>query len=214
MQKIIKVIVADDHGCVRLGVSRLLDGVPNMKVVGEACDTLELAELLDTCPCDVIVSDIGMPGIDGESNAISFLSRILRREPGRPIVILTMIHHTQMLSRMLQLGVSAIVDKRDAVGSLLDAINASMAGMPYFSPQVQSVINSPDLPLQACSGVLSAREWEVFQMYVQGMTNGEIAGRLGRSGKTISTQKRSAMRKMGLDTDAELIEYARLIGLV
>ncbi|WJF90675.1 response regulator transcription factor [Paraburkholderia bonniea] len=214
MEKIIKVIVADDHGCVRLGVNRLLGNVPYMKVVGEASDTPALARLIDICPCDVVVSDIGMPGMDGESNAISFLGRTLQHEPQRPVIILTMIHHSQMLARMLQLGVSAIVDKRDAVTSLLDAINASVAGVPYYSPHVQSILDSPDSAVQAGSGVLSAREWQVFQMYVYGMTNGEIAEKLGRSGKTISTQKRSAMRKMGLDTDAELIEYARLIGLI
>ena len=57
------------------------------------------------------------------------------------------------------------------------------------------------------------REWEVFRLYVSGMPIHEIAKRLGRSGKTISTQKRSAMRKLGLDSDAALIRYAQQLGL-
>ena len=65
MKQNIRVIVADDHGCVRVGVRRLLEAVPHLAIVGEAPDTQTLAELLDTCPCDVVVSDIGMPDIDG-----------------------------------------------------------------------------------------------------------------------------------------------------
>ena len=61
--------------------------------------------------------------------------------------------------------------------------------------------------------MLSAREWEVFRLYVEGLTIQQIAERLARSGKTISTQKRNAMRKLGLDTELSLIAYARQIGL-
>lgn len=213
MTQIIRVIVADDHDCVRAGVRRLLQAVAHIDIVGEATDTHGLAELLDTRACDVVVSDIGMPGLDGSSNAVSFLRRLLRGRPHPCIVVLTMISHAHMFSGLLHIGVAAIVDKRDAPAALIDAIEAGVAGHVYLSEQARVAMETADAPLQLRVGVLSAREWEVFQLYVQGLAVHEIAARLQRSGKTISTQKRSAMRKLGLETETDLIDYARQIGL-
>ncbi|GAB7527071.1 response regulator transcription factor [Paraburkholderia sp. 2C] len=212
MNQTIRIIIADDHSSVRLGVGKLLDSVAHMSVVGVASDTLELAELLDTCPCDLIVSDIGMPGIDGESNAILFLRRTLRFMPQVPIVILTMIHQTRTLAGLLHMGAAAIVDKRDAAASLITAIEAAHAGRRYLSKHVREAIGDAT-KAQPGAAVLSAREWEVFRLYVEGLTIQQIAARLARSGKTISTQKRNAMRKLGLETELSLIAYARQIGL-
>jgi two-component system capsular synthesis response regulator RcsB len=213
MTQKIRVIVADDHDCVRVGVIRLLQRTPHIEIVGEAPDTQTLAELLDTHVCDVVVSDIGMPGIHGANNAVSFLRRLLRSRPLPCVVILTMICHAHMLSGLLHLGVAGIVDKRDTATALIDAIEAAVAGQVYLSDQARAAIEASDTPLQPRAGVLSVREWEVFQLYVQGLAVHEIAARLQRSGKTISTQKRSAMRKLGLETENDLIDYARQIGL-
>lgn len=213
MTQKIRVIVADDHDCVRVGVRRLLQAVPHIEVTGEAADTHKLAELIDSCTCGVVVSDISMPGIHGGSNAVPFLRRLLRARPHPRLVVLTMICHAHMLTGLLHIGVSGIVDKRDAATDLIDAIEAAVAGGVYLSGQARLAIEAADTPLQLRAGVLSAREWEIFQLYVQGLAVHEIAARLQRSGKTISTQKRSAMRKLGLETESDLIDYARQIGL-
>jgi two-component system capsular synthesis response regulator RcsB len=213
MTHITRVIVADDHACVRAGVVRLLEAVPSIKVVGQAPDTQTLAELLDLHACDVVVSDIGMPGIHGGSNAVSFLRRLLRHRPHPHVVVLTMICHAHMLSGLLHIGVTGVVDKRETVDALVDAVEAVAAGRVYLSGHARVAIELADTPSQPRAGMLSAREWEVFQLYVQGLALYEIAARLQRSGKTISTQKRSAMRKLGLTTENDLIDYARQIGL-
>jgi len=209
----IRVIVADDHDCVRVGVTRLLRARSDIEVVGEACDTHGLAELLEVCTCDVIVTDIGMPGLGGGDNAVSFLRRVLRGRAHPPVVVLTMIGRAHMLSGLLRLGVSAIVDKRDTTAALIDAIEAAMAADVYLSEHVRIAMKGMQAVPQLRDGILSAREWEIFQLYARGLAVHEIADRLQRSGKTISTQKRTAMRKLGLDTDYDLIEYARQIGL-
>lgn len=214
MTQKIRVIVADDHDCVRVGVRRLLLAAPHIELVGETADTHGLAELLDTCACDVVVSDIGMPGIHGGSNAVSFLRRLLRGHSHPHVVVLTMICHAHMLSGLVHIGVCGIVDKRETATALIDAIEAVSAGHVYLSEHARAAMESTDMAPQLRAGVLSAREWEVFQLYVQGFAVHEIAARLQRSGKTISTQKRSAMRKLGLETEADLIGYARQIGLV
>jgi two-component system capsular synthesis response regulator RcsB len=213
MTKNLRIIVADDHPSIRLGIVGFLTTVPHYSVIGQAADAQSLAELLDACPCDVLVTDIGMPGLNGESNVISLLRRMLRYEPRPYVVVLTMIHHGQMLAGLLQIGVSAIVDKRDAAESLTSAIDSVGAARPYLSPHALRAISTAGGLPAARAGVLSRREWEVFQLYAQGMAIHQIAKHLGRSSKTISTQKRSTMRKLGLDSEAELIAYARQIGL-
>lgn len=213
MNPITRVIVADDHCSVRLGVRHLLEAVPHLSVVGEACDTQTLAELVDTCPCDVLVSDIGMPDIDGRNTATPILRRILRYAPHPHVVVLTMICNPPTLSGLLNLGVAAIVDKRDTADALTEAINTALAGRRFLSPSVRAAFDQAATFPQPRAGVLSAREWEVLRLYIQGMSIGEIALRFGRSGKTIGTQKRSAMRKLGLESDTALIWYAKQIGL-
>ncbi|SIT36096.1 Two component transcriptional regulator, LuxR family [Paraburkholderia ribeironis] len=209
----IRVIVADDHECVRAGVRHLLQERTNMEIVGEAADTHGLAELLDAHACDVVVSDVGMPGIDGGSNAVPFLRRLLRRRSHPYVVVLTMVCHGHMLSGLRNIGVTGIVDKREAAATLIDAIVTVCTGRVHLSDQVRVALDAVDPTSQFQASALSAREWEVFQLYVQGLAVHEIAQRLQRSAKTISTQKRSAMRKLGLETEADLIDYARKIGL-
>jgi two-component system capsular synthesis response regulator RcsB len=214
MKPNIRVIVADDHSCVRFGVKQLLEAVPYLTLVGEASDAQSLAELLDICPCDIVVSDIGMPDLDGQLNATPILRRVLRHTPHPQIVVLTMICHLPTLSGLLHLGVAAIVDKRDTANALVEAIDAVVAGRQYLSNCVRNAFDEAGSFPQPRAGILSAREWHVFRLYVQGVSLQEIAARLNRSAKTISTQKRSAMRKLGLDSDAALIIYAQQIGLV
>ncbi|WP_109482928.1 response regulator transcription factor [Paraburkholderia sp. C35] len=212
MENEIRVIVADDHACVRLGVRSLLEQIPHVLLVGEATSTHELAELLDVCPCDVVITDIGMPGIDGESNAIQFLRRLLYHTPQLPVVVLTMVYQASILMGLLQHGVASVVDKRDITSSLIHAIDAALTGQGYLSDHARAAIAKAGTP-HPRAGVMSAGEWKVFTMYVSGMTISQIAARLDRSAKTISTQKRNAMRKLGLETEADLIDYACQIGL-
>lgn len=210
----IHVVVADDHDCVRASVRSLLRDKPNIEIVGEAADIDGLAKLLDACACDVVVSDIGMPGLDGDNSAVPLLRRLLRRNPHPHVVVLTMIGRAHILSGLRNIGVTGIVDKRDAAGALIDAIEAVAAGRTHLSEQVQAVLAAAEPASPRRGGAMSAREWEVFQLYVRGLAVHEIATRLRRSDKTISTQKRSAMRKLGLETEADLIDYAAQIGLI
>jgi len=208
----LRVIVADDHECVRVGVTGLLHELSNMTVVAEAHDTQTLAEQLDRHPCDVVVSDIWMPGMNGEYSSLAMLRRIMRaRRPD--VVVLTMASIAPVLTGLLQSGLSVIVDKRDVPLSLIPAIEAARRDLPFLSRHAWEALQRAGGRCPPCAGVPSAREWEVFQLYAQGMPIGEIALRLGRSAKTISTQKRSTMRKLGLESERDLMEFAMQIGL-
>jgi two-component system capsular synthesis response regulator RcsB len=125
-----------------------------------------------------------------------------------------MIGNGHLLSGLQSIGVSGIIDKRDAAQTLVDAITVVVSGRIHLSEQVRIALNAADRAPHPRASALSAREWEVFQLYAQGLAVHEIAERLQRSGKTISTQKRSGMRKLGLETEDDLVDYARQIGVI
>ncbi|RAR61866.1 LuxR family two component transcriptional regulator [Paraburkholderia unamae] len=209
----LRVIVADDHACVRLGVANLLRATAWAVVVAEADDTLALVTQLDQVDCDVIVTDLCMPGLDGEYSSLAVLRRLARAPCAPAIVVLTMVSTPQILTGLLHHGIDAIVDKRDTALALLPALAAVRARAPFLSERVHEVLALAGAACAPCAGVPSAREWEVFQLYAQGLSIRQIAHRLERSGKTISAQKRSVMRKLGLATERDLIRFTTQVGL-
>ncbi|OLL33340.1 DNA-binding response regulator [Burkholderia sp. SRS-W-2-2016] len=211
------VVVADRHDCIRAGIRYLLRDEPHLDIVGEASSLSALAGLLESGRCDVVVSDLEIANLaqfDDDSRAPPVLRRLLRGDARPRVVVLTLSTREQMWAGLRNLGVSGIVDKRDAPPALLAAIDAVAAGRQHRSAWVQAALDTGASALSPHDGSMSAREWEVFQLYAQGLPVREIAARLQRSGKTISTHKRTAMRKLGLETEADLTRYARQIGLI
>ncbi|SAK83138.1 response regulator transcription factor [Caballeronia ptereochthonis] len=210
----IRAIVADDHPVVIKGIRSFLEREGQIRVVATARDTSQLAEALDASPCDYVFSDIGMRGIDGESNSIGFLRR-LSWQQGRPkVIVVTMISQPRMLAALVQLGLDGVIDKRDGLECLSEAISVAEAGDCFLSPCVEAAVRQLPHTSPARAGVLSRREWEVFQLYARGLLVHEIAAHVGRSRKTIATQKRSGMRKLGLETETELVAFLQQVGLI
>jgi two-component system capsular synthesis response regulator RcsB len=208
------MIVADDHPVVVKGIQTFLERDGRIEIVATAQDTQELAGLLDSTPCDYVLADIGMRGIGGESSSIGFLRR-LSWQKGRPkVIVMTMISQPRMLAGVIQLGVDGVVDKRDGLQCLSQAITETQCGDRFLSPGVEAALRRLPEALPARAGVLSRREWEVFQLYASGLLVHEIAIHFGRSRKTIATQKRSGMRKLGLESEAELVGFLRQVGLI
>jgi two-component system, NarL family, captular synthesis response regulator RcsB len=210
----IRAIVADDHDVVVKGIQSFLERDGDVKVVATARDTLELAEAIDSTPCDYIFTDIGMRGIDGESSSIAFLRRLSWQEFRPRLIVVTMISQSRMLAGLMQIGIDGVIDKRDGFECVRDAMAATRRGRRYLSPRAQKAFDAHPRTSPARAGVLSRREWEVFRLYASGLLVPDIAARFGRSSKTIATQKRSGMRKLGLETEAEFIDYMRQVGLV
>jgi len=123
-----RAIVADDHPVVIKGIQSFLEQDGAIRVVATARDTLELAEAVDTTPCDFVFSDIGMRGIDGESSSIAFLRRLAWQERRPKVIVLTMISQTRMLAGLVQLGVDGLIDKRDGLEYLRDAMLSALCG--------------------------------------------------------------------------------------
>lgn len=209
-----RAIVADDHPVVVKGIQAFLERKGQVQVVATARDTSELAEAIDSTPCDYVFSDIGMQGIDGESSSIGFLRRLAWQEARPKVIVMTMISQPRMLAGLVQLGLDGLIDKRDGLECLNQAISVAEAGDCFLSPNVEIAVSQLPNTSPARAGVLSRREWEVFRLYASGLLIHEIATHFGRSRKTIATQKRSGMRKLGLESEAELVVFFRQVGLI
>ncbi|CAG9264172.1 DNA-binding transcriptional activator RcsB [Burkholderia diffusa] len=213
----IRVVLADDHPALLAGVQYGLSSVPTIQLNGTAGNSDELVALLDAGACDVVVSDYAMPG-GGHGDGIALFSYLQRRYPAVKLVVLTMLDNAAVVGALLRLGIACIVSKSDTTDHLIPAIHAAATGGSYYSPSVETVVRTlgthSSVRFADQAPALSAREIEVVRMYASGMTVNEIADKLSRSKKTISTQKARAMQKLGIDKDIDLLRYAIEHGIV
>jgi two-component system capsular synthesis response regulator RcsB len=215
MSQRIKVIIADDHPVILFGATQALNKFPEVDVIGQARQSTELVQLLQKEPCDVLVTDLAMPG-GSYGDGMPLLGYIGRQFPRVKLVVLTMLENPALLKRLREVGVMSIINKADDMNHIGWAIQHVMRGQEYLGPSVKAALDSMGLGAngQQRSVILSKRELEVVRLFVSGMTITEIAGQLRRSIKTISTQKNTAMRKLGIERDSELFQYAQSNGLM
>jgi two-component system, NarL family, captular synthesis response regulator RcsB len=209
MDNHIRVALADDHPVIRLGIEATLDDISAIRRIGSAVDSTQLVELLDGQPCDILVTDYAMPG--GQyGDGLELMSFLRERYPELAIIIMTSMDKAVLIRSLLACGVDSILSKADDMSHLRSAIQAVHSKRKYFSPRITKMIKA--LP-STNSSRLSQREFEVIKLYVGGTTINGIAEKLERSKQTISTQKVSAMRKLGIESDADLFKYAMELGL-
>jgi len=197
---LMRVLLADDHATVLAGMEALLRGVPRLRIMGCARTTDQLHQQLATLRCDTLVTDYAMPG-GTHADGLSMLRFLRQRHPALRIVVHTMQESPAVLVQIVRCGVLGIVSKADAAGHLAAALETARVGTPYFSPAIQRLLDAE----RTARDALSPRETEVIRLYLSGLRTEQIAQQLHRSKQTISTQKRSAMRKLGVDHDAALV---------
>jgi two-component system capsular synthesis response regulator RcsB len=210
----INVVLADDHPALVAGVKYALDAVKTITVTGTAQNSSEIIRLLETVPCDVLVADYAMPN-GAYGDGIALLSYLRRRYPELKIIVFTMVDNPAIMREVARLGVHSYLNKTDDLDRLVSAIHAVYANAIYFPTETtrqengaRPSANKPKEPAE-----LSRREIEVIRLYVSGMAIGEIAKKLNRSKQTISSQKTTAMKKLGIVRDAELFRYAWEVGM-
>jgi two-component system capsular synthesis response regulator RcsB len=218
--EITRIVIADDHPVVALGIRALLKDRSDMQVVGEASSGRELLAMLASGPCDLLITDFSMPYEEGAGDGLPLLRRVRREHPTLPIIVLTMLHNPALTRGMLAAGVNGLVGKVAMMRELLLAISAVLHGRTYICEAMREHVldrdppRSPGEPESTIDPtVLSQREAEVVRLYAQGLTITQIAEHLHRSVKTVSQQKNDAMRKLGITSNTQLFEYARVYGL-
>lgn len=211
MSPFLSIVAADDHPVILMGLAAAIAQFPQLRIVAQAHDGRELVQVLDHVDCDVIVTDYNMNGAPA-FDAMQLLVRLRKRHPKRPIVVCTMVENPALLRAMRQLGVAGIVSKCDDLAHVGHAISAAARGVHYYSPRILEEGGFHTNERDAFQG-LSAREREVVRLYARGMAVSEIARKLGSSIKTVSTQKTTALRKLGLARETDLFLYVRTSGV-
>jgi two-component system, NarL family, captular synthesis response regulator RcsB len=203
----IRVMLADDHPTVVAGLLHTLKEHRSLNIIDTAANSDELLAALSKQPCDVLVSDYAMPG-GNYGDGITLFSFLRRRYPAMRIVVLSMIDNPGVIRALLKLGIQCILSKADANDHLIVAIHSAYAQERYFSPTIAKIVERVDLEtMDASHRALTAREFEVVRLFVSGLSVNQIAAHLKRSKQTVSSQKVSAMRKLGVDTDTHLIKH-------
>ncbi len=212
-KKRIRLLLADDHPVVRKGILSCLMRQPGLEVVGEAGDGDEaLAKARQLAP-DLVLMDVDMPGLNGLA-----VTEVLRKElPQTRVLILSMHSSPEYAMRTMEAGARGYVLKEASPEELVRAIQTVNAGDSYFSPDVaQAVLNRyvQETPDGAPGERISHREREVLIQIAEGLSNKEIACRLGVGVRTVETHRERIMRKLNIHSVAGLTKYAISKGLV
>ncbi|MBM3105368.1 response regulator transcription factor [Pseudomonas sp. P66] len=211
----LRIVLADDHPIFRIGLQAVLEQIPNVKVVGQAASPLELKDQLQTLECDILVTDFMMP-VDQQNDGLKLLEQIRRQHPQLPILVVTMLNNAGLFRAMLGLGVSGLLSKASLADELPQAIGSMSRGKVYLAASVQHLLMQDGAvreDMMAVKDPLSPKELEVTRLLAAGHTVNQIATLLSRSKQTVSSQKVSAMRKLGVSNDAALYLYLQENGL-
>jgi two-component system response regulator NreC len=213
--KKIRVLIADDHTIVRSGVRLLLEGESDMEVVGEALSGDAAVEMAETLQPDVILMDITMPGLDG----MEATRRIKEKSPHIGVLVLTMHRSDEHFFAMLKAGASGYVLKAAETNELLNAVRSVARGEAFLYPAMakrlmQDYLSRTSSSSDSARELLTPRERQVLQLIADGYTNKEIADRLVLSPSTVHSHRNNLMRKLDLNTQHGLIQYARERGWV
>jgi two-component system invasion response regulator UvrY len=208
----IDVLLIDDHALVRTGIRRLLEDSGQIRIAGEAdCgeDGVTLAQQLNP---DVILMDVSMPGIGG----VEACRRILQRDSGQKIIVLTIHNEQTFPKRMLEIGARGYLTKECGVDEMLLAIKQVYNGKAYIAPSIAQQLALSLLPGNQHNPIdrLSRREFQVMLMISHGLTNAAISDKLCLSPKTVSTYRLRLLEKLGAQNEVDLIKSAVEQGMV
>lgn len=210
----LSVVIADDHPVIQLAVKSTLSAIPNVQVSATCSSGKELFAALETHRPDLIVTDFTMERSQGNDDGLRLIQRLRQFRPGTPIVVFTMLTNGGLLTRIKEAGVAAIVGKNEEPAVLRQICLDAVSGHGQrLSPAIAVLMASAGALANGGTSPLSPKEIEVVRMFAAGSTITEIAAYLHRSLATIATQKRSAMRKLNITSNADLVTYARGNGL-
>lgn len=202
----IRILIADDHTIMREGLKRILDGIADIQVVGEAIDGHDTLEKVRQGNFDVLLLDLSMPGRSG----VDLIRQIKDEFSKLPILVLTMHEEEQYAVRAIRAGARGYLTKESAATQLVTALRKVASGRPYISIEVaeQLAMNAMPADESLPHTSLSDREFEVFSHLVRGKSITEIGDILHLSVKTVSTHKTRILQKMNMNNLSDLVQYA------
>jgi DNA-binding NarL/FixJ family response regulator len=207
-------MIADDHTLVREGIRSLLAKLPDVEVIGEANDGLEAVNLCKHKYPDVVLMDIGMPGLNG----LDATTRIAMVSPSTRVLFLSMHANEEYMQQALQMGAAGYLLKGADLKELEFAIRSVGRGGRYLTPAVANYMvdgyRDQTRRGQNPLAKLTSRQREVLQLIAEGYSTKDIAGRLGLSIKTVETHRAQVMKRLGIHDVAGLVRLAIRKGLI
>jgi DNA-binding NarL/FixJ family response regulator len=210
-----RILLADDHAVVRIGIAAVLSAEADMQLVGEAGDGAAALKLARELKPDLAVLDLNMPHMGG----LDALAAIRRELPATRVLVLTSVEDEAWVFRVLQAGGSGYVLKRSAAEELVEAIRTVMAGGAFVRPAIVQALAADYIARERTAGGtdgarLTPREREILGMVARGLTNQEIADALVISVRTVETHRAHVMDKLGFKNRADLVAYAIRKGIL
>ena len=212
------VMLLDDHDVVRAGLRAYLAQHTPFRVVGDFGRSTELLRAMTAAPPDIAIIDfsLGPEDVDG----FNLLRAVSIKFPATKVLVLSSHHNASTVSVALQAGARGFIGKRFDMEEIATAVRTVLIGRVYLHPEMALELagrtegaptrdKEPDV---LALGKLSPREREVIRCCLEGMSVGDIATKFSRSSNTISTQKQSAFRKLGVRNDSDLFKLRELLG--
>ncbi|MFC3561128.1 response regulator [Pedobacter jamesrossensis] len=211
------IILAEDHKVIRYGLKMLLESTNEYKIVFDASNGLEVLNALeDGLDADLIVSDIGMPILDG----IALIKELSNKEYRIPVLIMSMLEDESHLFDAIRAGAKGFLTKSVDAEELFFALSRVTLGERYICAAlstkiVDGVLNSNKLPQTEFNGLeFSSREIEIMQLIGEGLTNAEMADKLFISRRTVEGHRQNLIDKTGAKNTAVLMRFAFAKGII
>lgn len=212
-----RTIIADDHAIIREGLKQLLSTADELTVSGEAADAEAVHRLLNESSADLLILDLGMPGVSG----FQFISNLKTAWPELRVLVLTANVEPRSVRAAFSAGADGYLTKSGDPSELITAIDAIRNGNAYVAEEVRFAVDqhdgSKEIPEPTAAIIspvtLTRRERQILGMIPHGVSNRDIANRLGISLLTARKHRENLMRKLDLHSGAELTAYAVRLGL-
>lgn len=217
--KPIRIAILDDHAVVRHGLANTLAAESDFEVIGVYEKSRDLIAGLGRVPADLLLLDFSLS--PDELDGVSLIRALRIKFPGCHILVLSAHYDPATVGLAMRVGARGFVGKSEDMEQLVKAIRKVASGAVYLSTSMtyrlaETVTSDTRIDASEASDALvhaelTSREQEVIRCYLAGMTVGEIAEKFNRSIKTISTQKTSAFRKLGVTSNNELFKLSKMI---
>jgi two-component system invasion response regulator UvrY len=205
-QKALHILITEDHASTRLGIKQILkEEFPRLQL-GEAPDEAGTLAQLERHAWDLLILDIALPGRSG----VEVLREVKQRRPDLPVLVYSAHREEEFALHVLRAGASGYLSKERAPEELCQAVQQLVRGGTYFSQRLSQRLvdgtqpGGASLPHES----LSAREFQVLRLIAAGKAGKLAAAELGLSEKTVSTYRRRILKKLRLNTTADVIQYA------
>jgi DNA-binding NarL/FixJ family response regulator len=200
----IRVVLADDHAMVRLGLEQLLAGADGIEVVGSAVDGAQAVEMVLELRPDVVLMDLQMPGIDG----VAATRQIVASGAESQVVVLTSFSDSERIVAALDAGAIGYLLKDTEPEELLEGVRAAARGESPLNPRAARQLLTARVSTPVLTVDLTPRELEVLGLVRQGLANKQIARRLGITERTVKAHLTSTFQRIGVSDRTQAALWA------